>query len=187
MADSIKHTIHRKGRFDAGHRLLDEKFRCFNIHGHTFHYELVFEFQKVHALGYAMDFKEIKRIAGAWIQDHWDHGFIANPADQVMIDTCRQLGTKCYALHLVDDHNYCNPTVENTTKELFFVASTLVDHKGITLTRVVLNESSDSSVTCQGLTTEEWQHFKNNNDFYQSLLNYRESKGQIQYDSRETS
>ena len=32
-----KQYISRKGNFDSGHRVMNERMKCFNIHGHTYH------------------------------------------------------------------------------------------------------------------------------------------------------
>jgi hypothetical protein len=58
-----KQYITRKGNFDSGHRVMNERMKCFNIHGHTYLYELEFEFNEMEEIGYAIDFKEIKRVA----------------------------------------------------------------------------------------------------------------------------
>ena len=39
--------ISRKGNFDSGHRVMNEFMKCFNIHGHTYLYELTFSFEKL--------------------------------------------------------------------------------------------------------------------------------------------
>ena len=55
--------ITRKGSFDAGHRVMNEKMKCFNLHGHTYLYELQFAFGYMKGIGYALDFKEMRRSA----------------------------------------------------------------------------------------------------------------------------
>ncbi len=54
--------ISRKGNFDSGHRVMNEFMKCYNIHGHTYLYELTFSFENMEEIGYAIDFKEIKRV-----------------------------------------------------------------------------------------------------------------------------
>ena len=53
--------ITRKGNFDSGHRVMNEFMKCYNIHGHTYLYELTFSFENMEEIGYAIDFKEIKK------------------------------------------------------------------------------------------------------------------------------
>ena len=77
--------ITRSGTFDSGHRVMNERMKCFNLHGHTYLYDLTFSFDSMKDIGYAIDFKEIKRVACQWIDDILDHGFIVNPKDIVYI------------------------------------------------------------------------------------------------------
>ena len=56
-----KNFVTRKGKFDAGHRVMNERFKCFNLHGHEYHYELTFSYLMSEEIGYAIDFKEIKK------------------------------------------------------------------------------------------------------------------------------
>jgi hypothetical protein len=44
------------------------------------------------SIGYAIDFKEIKRVGLQWIDDYMDHCFIANPHDTVIIDAAKATG-----------------------------------------------------------------------------------------------
>ena len=50
-------TLTKIFEFDAAHRVMHERIKCFNLHGHRFKVELTFEFNEVSALGYAIDFK----------------------------------------------------------------------------------------------------------------------------------
>ena len=62
-------TITREYGFDAGHRVMNERFKCFNAHGHRYHIKLTYSFQDMHEIGYIIDFKEIKRVGVQWIDD----------------------------------------------------------------------------------------------------------------------
>ena len=57
--------ISRKGNFDSGHRVMNEFMKCYNIHGHTYLYELTFSFENMEEIGYAIDFKEIKPLVNS--------------------------------------------------------------------------------------------------------------------------
>lgn len=69
--------------FAAGHRLLGYPGRCASPHGHTFVAELVVE-GDLDELGLVADFTDLKAIAGGWIREHWDHGFLVAQEDQVL-------------------------------------------------------------------------------------------------------
>lgn len=70
--------------FAAGHRLLDYQGKCASPHGHTFVAELVVE-GDLNALGLVADFTDLKAVAGNWIRDHWDHGFLVNQRDTALL------------------------------------------------------------------------------------------------------
>jgi len=177
-------SITQKGKFDAGHRIMNERFKCFNIHGHEFHYEMTFGYDEVLDLGYAIDFNEIKRIAGQWIMDTFDHAFIANPKDEIMLAACREIPSKKYVMNRIDLSGDCNPSSENIAKEIFFAVSTLLNNQNIRLTKFVLYESSNCYATCTGLIDKEWNQLKNIKEFYEGLLRYKEDRGRLEYDRR---
>jgi len=179
-------TVVRKGSFDSGHRVMHERFKCFNAHGHTYLYELEFEYGDALEIGYAIDFKEIKRVACQWIDDILDHGFIANPKDTVMIEACKAVGSKLYLMHLTDQNGYCNPSAENIAKEIFFAVSVLLNNDNLWLNRVVLHETPNCFVTCEGLSSEEDDALLDS-DLYQQVNKYREEKCVVEYDLRKVS
>ena len=111
--------ISRKGNFDSGHRVMNERMKCFNVHGHTYLYELTFAFNNMEEIGYAIDFKEIKRVFCQWIDDILDHGMLLNPQDYELINVTGKLGSKLWLMSLNGEHEYCNPSVENIAKEVF--------------------------------------------------------------------
>lgn len=173
-------TITRPFEFDAAHRVMNQKFKCHNLHGHRYRAELTFQFNEMQDIGYEMDFAEIKRIAGAWIDDYLDHGFIANPADADLINICHNSGWKLYLMHL--DENYCNPTAENIAQELFCAISFLMNSPTFMLQSVKLYETPN----CWTVVTEPNPHFSQAFQvaMTDSLVSYKKSKGTIQYDDR---
>lgn len=112
-------TITRIFEFDSAHRVMNEKVKCFNLHGHRFKVELTFEYFTKGSLGYAIDFKEIKRIAGTWLDEKFDHASILNPMDEQLISLCKSNGWKFYIMGLgrTDD---INPSAENIASEIFY-------------------------------------------------------------------
>lgn len=117
-------TITRIFEFDSAHRVMNEKVKCFNLHGHRFKVELTFEFEQTEALGYAIDFKEIKRIAGTWLDENFDHASILNPEDEQLIMLCRNYDWRLYLMGLgtLDD---INPSAENMASEIFYSLRTI--------------------------------------------------------------
>lgn len=112
-------SVTRIFEFDSAHRVMNEKVKCFNLHGHRFKVELTFEYKSKYKLGYAIDFKEIKRIAGTWLDESFDHATILNPMDKELIAMCERNNWKKYIMGLgISDDT--NPSAENIASEIFY-------------------------------------------------------------------
>ncbi len=177
-------TITRKGTFDAGHRVMNERMKCFNLHGHTYLYELQFEFSKSKDIGYPIDFKEIKRVGCQWIDDHLDHGMLINPKDMYVIDVSDKLNSKKWIMSLNGEREYCNPTVENISKEVFLAISYLLDDSMLRLERVRLYETPNCYSDCFGrsLSQKERDNFIAVHE--KALTIYKNKLGTLEYDDR---
>lgn len=178
-------TIVRKGSFDSGHRVMNECMKCFNIHGHTYLYEIEFMFTSMESIGYAIDFKEIKRVACQWIDDILDHGMLLNPRDTALIETTRQLGSKLWLMSLAGPGQYCNPTVENIAKELFLAMELLfTDYPSLSIHKVTLHETPSCYTVCQAvsISQQESNNFALMNG--KQILQYAMDKGVVCYDDR---
>lgn len=182
----MKQTIVRKGTFDAGHRVMNEKMKCFNMHGHTYHYELHFEFTSTEEIGYAIDFKEIKRIGCQWIDDLLDHGMILNPEDHIPIAACVSTGSKLWLMSLNGKKQYCNPTAENLAKEIFLAMEILFDSRGngLRIKEIILYETPNCFVNCteHSIAGHEAQNFYDLNQ--DDIIRYAKGKGLVEYDDR---
>jgi 6-pyruvoyltetrahydropterin/6-carboxytetrahydropterin synthase len=183
MSSVTRNFLSQRGKFDAGHRVMHERLKCHNVHGHEYHYELTFAYAEAAAIGYAIDFKEIKRIACQWLDDAFDHAFIANPQDSVMIEACHKLGSRLYLMHLSDQEGFVNPTAENIAKEIFFAVATLLDDGNLRLVRVELHETVNCYVICEGLSAEEAAQLKAT-PLYAAIERYRSEHGKMEYDER---
>lgn len=181
-------TIVRKGNFDSGHRVMNERFKCFNCHGHTYLFELHYSFMNMEEIGYAIDFKEIKRVGCAWIDDILDHGMILNPEDRKLIQVTRELGSKMWLMSLNGEEKYCNPTVENIAKEIFLAQEILFgtdrEGTGLRIDKVVLYETPNCWTEC---TVDSISHSERRNFRYvraDEIVKYAQAKGIINYDDR---
>ena len=176
--------ITRKGSFDAAHRVMHERVKCFNLHGHTFLYELTFGFKESEDLGYALDFKEIKRVACAYIDEVFDHCTIANPKDEILIDCVKKLGTKLYTMTIKGLDADCNPSAEAIAKELFIQISMLMDNDNVWLENLRLYETPNCWVDTNknDFTKEDWGHVVYARGM--AVQSFREKMGTFEYDER---
>lgn len=177
--------ITKKFEFDYGHRVMNEKMKCFSSHGHRAQVHLTFKFEETQAIGYAIDFKEIKRVGFQWLDDVMDHGFLLNPHDMELIRVFKDIKTKIYLMSLNGIANYCNPTAENVSKEIFLVMEVLFkNHVGIKIHKVRFYETPNSYVDClkSSITDDERLNFMKYNEH--KLLEYSAEKGIFEYDDR---
>ena len=119
-------------RFCYGHRLLNYDGKCRYLHGHNGRAVITLAAEKLDALGMVVDFSQIKRVVGAWIDANLDHRMILHKDDPVL-PTLQQQGEPVF---LVD----MNPTAENIARLIYdFVAG-----QGFPVTEVTLWETDDS-------------------------------------------
>jgi 6-pyruvoyltetrahydropterin/6-carboxytetrahydropterin synthase len=180
-----KQYITRKGTFDSGHRVMNERMKCFNIHGHTYLYELEFEFNEMEEIGYAIDFKEIKRIGCQWIDDILDHGMLLNPQDTKLIETTKEYNSKLWLMSLNGKDNYCNPSVENIAKEVFLAMVVLFQsYRNLRIHKVTIYETPNCSTIClkESISDLEAKNWMETN--YEIVAQCANNKGIIEYDDR---
>jgi 6-pyruvoyltetrahydropterin/6-carboxytetrahydropterin synthase len=111
-------TVTRKFEFDAGHRVLGHKGKCQNIHGHRYVAELTITCSCLDDLGILLDFSEIKRVVGEWIDLHWDHNLLLNSQDPLANAEFNQVKKPYLFIRK-------NPTAEVMVLELVDVARDL--------------------------------------------------------------
>lgn len=180
-----KQYISRKGNFDSGHRVMNERMKCFNIHGHTYLYELTFEFNEMEEIGYAIDFKEIKRVGCQWIDDLMDHGMILNPKDTKLIETTVEYGTKMWLMSLNGEGEYCNPSVENIAKEIFLAMEVLfAGYEDLSIHKVTIYETPNCWTECVGESIADFERVNWNKVRFNEVNAYAKDKGVIEYDDR---
>lgn len=183
MKQTIQY-INKDFTFDAAHRIVNHVGGCGNIHGHLYFGTLRFSFKSEEmedpGLGYAIDFSEIKRIGLAFINDHFDHAYIANPKDY-MVDVLKEHNSKHWTMGLNGDE-FNNPSVENMAKEIFMIMNILFQHRGITIDKVILYETPTSHTECfeGSITLNEMEKFHFKYEEYIKL--YAEGKGVKYYD-----
>lgn len=113
-------TISKTFEFDYGHRVLGHEGKCKNLHGHRGKAEIVVTAPDLDSIGRVIDFGEIKRLVGGWIDTRWDHQLLLHPEDPQLKHLQETESSRPYKMM------YGNPTAENMAKELHFIASQLL-------------------------------------------------------------
>lgn len=84
---------------------------CANIHGHTYHFEIIVKTKNLDQYDMGIDFKNIKEICDKFIQDNWDHGMLVSLSDESLISFLTKEKMKFYAME-------GNTTAENMSEFL---------------------------------------------------------------------
>jgi len=180
--------ITRKHKFDAAHRVMHERVKCFNMHGHEYHLELTMSYEDTHSIGYAIDFKELKRVGMSFIDKRFDHAAVFNAHDADFIEPCIKHNTKYHLMTLMGDGEFCNPSAENMAKELFFAFVKLLDRPqdcNLLVHSVKLYETTNCFVTCyrNTLSASDWTNLEAS-QFAKDLEEYKAKIGAFEYDER---
>lgn len=158
---------------------------CRFYHGHLYQYELTFEYDTAESIGYAIDFKEIKRIAGQFIDDHFDHGFVANPKDEPIIKAINSTNSRVWYMSLEGPVGFCNPTAENIAKELFMAVDIIMgSYPKLKLVQVRLYETPNCFVDCFANSMSDYEKHNFHQVRKRMCEDYLKSKGTVQYDDR---
>ena len=121
--------------FCYGHRLLNYDGKCRHLHGHNGKAVITVETEALDALGMVVDFGEIKRVIGKWIDAAIDHRMLLHRDDPIIPELERQ-GEPFVTLD-------ANPTAETIARLIFDRA---VAH-GLPVTEVTLWETENSFAT----------------------------------------
>ena len=114
-------TAARRLEFDMGHRVPNHASKCFNVHGHRYVAIVEVEARTVEekdhrSEGMVMDFGDIKKYLGSFIDKYMDHGYMGHVShDKAILGQLRADKMKHIATEFI-------PTAENIALWLFTVA-----------------------------------------------------------------
>lgn len=120
-------TAERYHDFSAGHRVVGHEGKCRFLHGHNYrvHFVCVPDFYSQAGLdevGRVIDFGEIKAKLCMWLENNWDHKFLAWKDDTLLaaIEATTDLASAEDDCNLVNSIVWLpfNPTAENMAKYL---------------------------------------------------------------------
>jgi 6-pyruvoyltetrahydropterin/6-carboxytetrahydropterin synthase len=135
-------TAVRRIQFCAGHRVQQHESKCRNLHGHNYvaFFHAVSD-SGLDALGRVIDFGVMKERLGAFIEEHWDHGFILAREDREAIEAVQRVQGQKLSLLSV------NPTAENMAQHLLSeVCPRALEGSGVRIVKVVLWETENCFV-----------------------------------------
>ena len=143
----MKQTAERYHDISTGHRVVGHENKCRHLHGHNYRIHFVCEANELDTVGRVIDFGVIKAKLCMWVEDNWDHKFLAWDNDPVMKEAC---------FHMHADEFFgpsvvfvpFNPTAENMAQHLVEVIGPqqLAD-TGVTLVSVRIEETAKCSAS----------------------------------------
>jgi 6-pyruvoyltetrahydropterin/6-carboxytetrahydropterin synthase len=120
---------------------MNHKFKCWNLHGHT--YKLQVTVSSPHGMasgtGMVIDFKDLKQAINDVVAK-FDHAMILNQMDEHVLKFCEENG---YALYMIDGE----PTAENIALEIEVLLNQqfiLAQLPPLTIERLILWETPTS-------------------------------------------
>lgn len=155
---------------------MHERIKCFNLHGHRFRAEITFGYDTLKAIGYAIDFKEIKRILGTYLDEKMDHAILLNPKDTDLIDLVQKNGWKLWLMGLGSGEDV-NPSAENIASEICYIANRFFNGD-LWVVNVRLYETPNCWVDCDNF------HYFATTEVAAELDAYRKKLGDFEYDQR---
>src|ERR1700734_2331516 len=104
-------SVTREITFCYGHRLLEYDGKCRHLHGHNGRAVITLETDRLDGLGMVVDFSQLKRVVGGWIDETLDHKMLLHKDDPVLAFLTKQ-GEPIYVMDV-------NPTAENIPRLIF--------------------------------------------------------------------
>src|SRR5262245_29981387 len=132
--------VSREIDFCYGHRLLNHAGKCRHLHGHSARAVITLQAARLDACGMVLDFAEIKRTIGGWIDEQLDHRMILQASDP-LVAVLQQQGEP---LFLMPE----SPTAENLAKLIY----DFTQSRGFPIIECQLWESSHSWATYRPAT-----------------------------------
>ena len=136
----------------VGHRVHGHESKCQHLHGHNYRVHFDVEAPALDAVGRVMDFSVIKEKLCMWLEDNWDHKFLAWGNDTFMRAIAADAGA-----YSQDDAAVCmlkesivwtpfNPTAENMAQHLVeIIGPQQLAGTGVTLMKATIEETRKCS------------------------------------------
>lgn len=134
-ASGAVYRVTKEIHFCYGHRLLEYAGKCRHLHGHNGKAVVTLEAPALDRLGMVVDFGEVKRVLGRWIDDHLDHRMLLHRDDPIIPELTRH-GEPFVTLDV-------NPTAENIARLIYREAV----RNGLPVVEVTLWETENSFAT----------------------------------------
>ncbi len=146
-------TANRYHDISCGHRVVGHENKCKYLHGHNYRVHFVCEAEQLDDIGRVIDFSVIKERLCMWLENNWDHKFLAWREDKVMQEIFQVMGTDAYGRACGDLGESIvwlpfNPTAENMAQYLVdVIGPQQLAGTGVKLTSVTIEETRKCSAS----------------------------------------
>lgn len=138
------YTINRYHDISCGHRVVGHEGKCRFLHGHNYRVHFTCVAEKLDAVGRVIDFGDVKSRLCMWLEDNWDHKFLAWDCD----DEMQAVQTLMFEDSIV--FVPFNPTAENIAEHLVnVIGPEQLAGTGITLLCARVDETRKCSASYQ--------------------------------------
>jgi 6-pyruvoyltetrahydropterin/6-carboxytetrahydropterin synthase len=131
------YTITKEVYFCYGHRLMNHKGKCKNLHGHSVKASISIQQEQLNEQGMVCDFSDIKEVVASYIDQNLDHNFLLHK-DDPLIPLLTQQNERFMA---IDEH----PTAEVLSKMIY----QHLKQQGLNVDKVVLWETASANACYQ--------------------------------------
>ena len=150
-------TAERYHDFSYGHRVVGHENKCRHLHGHNGRVHFVCKAQpnmeSLDHIGRVIDFGVIKEKLCMWIENNWDHKFLAWEMDPVMLSVVSALDEthRNDSLEITEGSivwTPFNPTAENMAQYLVeVIGPQQLEGTGVELVRCTIEETAKCSAS----------------------------------------
>jgi len=127
------YTITKEVYFCYGHRLMNHKGKCKNLHGHSVKASVSIQQQHLDEHGMVCDFSDIKNCVQSYIDLHLDHNFLLHKDDPII----PMLKLQNERFMAIDEH----PTAEVLSKMIYLH----IKQEGFNVVQVTLWETASAN------------------------------------------
>ena len=138
-------TATRYHDFSCGHRVVGHEGKCALLHGHNYRVHFECSAKELDSVGRVLDFSAIKGALCLWIEENWDHKFLAWNQDEDLRLLAEQLSLAKASIVWVP----FNPTAENIAEHLLQVVGPCELPRNILLRKVIVEETRKCLATAE--------------------------------------
>jgi 6-pyruvoyltetrahydropterin/6-carboxytetrahydropterin synthase len=144
------HIVEREHEIHCGHRVAGHEGKCQHLHGHGYVITFGCIADGLDSLGRVIDFGAIKQKLCMWLEDNWDHKFLAWDQDELMRQIAYTMQGCSHEQGLTSSVVWVpfNPTAENMAEYLVRVIGPQQLHgTGVKLVSCKIHETRKCSAT----------------------------------------